>query len=958
MILPAKGQVPFYKHFDLQNGLTSNKVYSITQDSKGFIWVSTDNGVLRYDGSGFKHFGVEEGLPDNDVYKVFEDAENRLWLLCFKQSPCFFLNGRLHTSENDSLLNQYFNKRNNYHFDVNYNLKRIFFYYADKNVFHWIEYGNARTIPCNSNINFNFNFVQLFRKNNHDVLFLYEGLFDLTSNEFVNGNVTNSGMETDQINFDGTEYYVRHSMSNKLIAIGDLSKEETINYKFSEYVLGPYYSDGRKVLFISDSGQVFYMSKNFSMLEKSNIKLPPTKYSNVFTDRNGNIWAGTRSDGLYMVPFNGAMLYPGISKNLVYCLSGIDGDLLVGTEEMKLFRVSSENKVERINLPVQNPMALRILGIVVTDEGVYCGGDFELVKYDRKLRKSKTIRDNMLFTFSVKDIEPCKNDNILIGSANGAGILNTKSDKITKRFWYERTVAVFETKQEQYYLGTVNGLFVAQINSDAPVKLVTKTLLDNSRITDIKEGPDNTVWVGSAQHGLFVLDQNTNRVKFHISKELTSNYIKNIYLANENEILVSTDKGINRIGYLKNRYSVTKINKAYGFSDDNISSSYCLGNKIFIGTSTGLASFNSTFPQFTEVPGLEIVEVLVNFNQRLAPGLAQIELGPENNNVSFIFAAIALNSGENISYRYQLKDANGNWIVTKNNRIDLLGLEPGKHTFRVQAINLLTGRTSEIREISIVVQSPWYQSWWFILLIAAFSLMVLGFLIRGFLRKNKIKAETARQLASMEMQALRAQMNPHFIFNSLTAIQNFFMQNRYEEANNYLTKFSRLIRQILESSMVEFISLKQEIELLENYMALEELRFGHSFVTEIIIDADVNPEKYGMPTMIIQPLMENAVNHGLRGLTYKGEIKLLVRLSSTHLLCTVVDNGKGIKNAGLGMAGHKSSGMELIVKRLNSLNILHNADFKLEIENVSKGTSITVFIPISVSLINTNNRKI
>jgi sensor histidine kinase YesM len=200
-------------------------------------------------------------------------------------------------------------------------------------------------------------------------------------------------------------------------------------------------------------------------------------------------------------------------------------------------------------------------------------------------------------------------------------------------------------------------------------------------------------------------------------------------------------------------------------------------------------------------------------------------------------------------------------------------------------------------ELALTIVPPFWKTWWFR------SIMIVAFLGAVFLffkiRENRIKKEQARQteinkqIAEIRMMALRAQMNPHFIFNSLNSVQHFITIREKKEALNYLSKFSKLIRKILENSRENTVSISNELQLLELYIQLEQLRFSNKFDYHIEIDKKIDTENIEIPPLLIQPYVENAILHGLINKDGKGHLFFSVEKNNGLLVCKIEDNGIG-----------------------------------------------------------------
>lgn len=220
------------------------------------------------------------------------------------------------------------------------------------------------------------------------------------------------------------------------------------------------------------------------------------------------------------------------------------------------------------------------------------------------------------------------------------------------------------------------------------------------------------------------------------------------------------------------------------------------------------------------------------------------------------------------------------------------------------------------------------------------------------LESEKSKAELQHQATELEMQALRAQMNPHFIFNCLSSINKFVLKNESESASDYLTKFSRLIRMVLTNSKKSFITLEDELEMLRLYLEMERLRFQYSFDYHISFKNEIDPENVFIPSLLLQPFAENAIWHGLMHKEGSGYIEIALSLEEKILICTITDNGIGRDKAARikskSAAKQKSMGLQITAERLALLNRDRNVQTSFDIEDITDdrgnaaGTKVTL----------------
>lgn len=311
-------------------------------------------------------------------------------------------------------------------------------------------------------------------------------------------------------------------------------------------------------------------------------------------------------------------------------------------------------------------------------------------------------------------------------------------------------------------------------------------------------------------------------------------------------------------------------------------------------------------------------------------------------------------------YRLELEGAAEAWKEAgTDNFANFLNLAPGRYKFWVRAANSDGVWSNQQAALSITIYPPFWQTWAFRISV----LLLLGGLVWWFYRRqiNMVqqreaeKNQVRQQLADLEMKALRAQMNPHFVFNALNSVQNFILKNDTREASRYLTKFARLMRLILENSESPMVPLAREIELLKYYTELECLRFNKRFDFDFQVDPALNPESVSIPGMLIQPHIENAIWHGLMHKSEPGTLYIrFLKNDDNTLCCEIEDNGVGrAKSAELDrQPSHRSTGLANIRNRLELLNAQLAEDIRLEIIDLhdetgaASGTKVVVRMPM------------
>jgi len=384
---------------------------------------------------------------------------------------------------------------------------------------------------------------------------------------------------------------------------------------------------------------------------------------------------------------------------------------------------------------------------------------------------------------------------------------------------------------------------------------------------------------------------------------------------------------------------------------------YVGNNKVLIGQYNKLTIF--TAPQSSQQnrpPGLAVTGIYVNdslFNSSLpAKGL---HLSYNQNKINIAFACINYNRPEQNIYAYRLKNADTAWTYTRQGNVTYANLSPGQYTFEVKAANFARV-WSKVSAFQVNISPPFWQSWWFRILVLAIAVsatyVVFKWRVNNIRKEEKIKTDLNRKMAQLEMKALRAQMNPHFVFNSLSSIQESIVTGKTEAASKYLSKFSKLIRLILENSGKQFISLKTEIESLTLYLELESFRF-ENFTYTFSIDPHVDANFTMIPSMVIQPFVENALKHGLSKKKDDKHLKIDIRKDSGRLVAVVEDNGVGRSKATEMKSDerkdHHSMGIKITEERLQLLGVQSNAATEItdlyDKQGNAAGTLVKIILP-------------
>ncbi|MGB3075739.1 MAG: histidine kinase, partial [Chitinophagales bacterium] len=289
---------------------------------------------------------------------------------------------------------------------------------------------------------------------------------------------------------------------------------------------------------------------------------------------------------------------------------------------------------------------------------------------------------------------------------------------------------------------------------------------------------------------------------------------------------------------------------------------------------------------------------------------------PDENNFQFIYEGVDLAFSGQLHFRYRLKSGE-QWKATDEKNLLFPALPSGKYLFEVE-VKSETSNWSDPVKYAFEIVSPLYMRWWFVLAAFLFVIAITYWTVtlrnKQYLKKQQEAFVAQQRMNEMENQAKQAMMNPHFVFNALNSIQQYINDNDRVSANKYLTKFSRLIRLNLDLVNKNLITLEEEFEKLKLYLEIEQLRFGAKLNYAFIIDETLETDMIRIPSMILQPFVENAIWHGLMALPEGGKITVLAKATAGEkMLCIEIsDNGIGINQSKKLNAGksRKSFGIE------------------------------------------------
>ena len=967
------------KSYSIADGLPQSQVYDITEDHNGKLWLATRGGGLAsFDGANFDVFTTQEGLVNNFVSTVFHDSKDNLWVGTSNGLSLYngirFRNFKLEgESFKVSISSIAESKKQELYFGTS---NGIYKRENKKNVNISKDIG----LPGNSITDLYFdNFQNLWVAHNKGLTRFKNG----TSKHYTSHEVGNS---FPQCFAEGkfNEIWVGTYGKGVFKVKGD--KLTFIPETNGLIVLDIYFNEEEMWLSTFKNGVLIYDLKTQTIRPIDDSQHLPTKNCRtVFKDSWGGIWIGTSGGGLLKYGRSSIKSYngnKGLEGKYIYTVAASqDSGVWVSTNARKLYKLNKNEFVEYgVN---QNIYPQKIKAILDDSKGRLWIGTEGSGLTVWKEGKSKTYKSRKhLESKFIKDIVEDKEGNIWVATSSGVSKFSPDLSNVqffnvnNQNLHYNRVTALMCDRSNRIWYAT-RGRGIGCISDTGLIKMTTKEGLSDNTIRDIVEDDLGNMYLATANGGVDVLNIYAETIvvrNLNTSNGLNFENVYSVACDAKNQLWVGGAKGVDRIS---NPFKKDMEVKSFGLSEGFIGLETTQGavtvdkqKNIWWGTINGLmkkpvgAILNSA-----KAPKISLASVNLFYENiqgtQYEPNIfnwytaGNLNLEFKDNHVGFVLDGNDLSRPNGLKYKWRLDGGDGRWspVITQN-EIFFSNLSPGKYIFQAIAINK-DGIESEQLDFYFTISAPFFYKLWFwilvIIVLIAIAVLIIKKRINGIKLRANEEAEKLRlekEVLEMEQKALRLQMNPHFIFNALNAIQDQIREEDNKGARHSLSKFSKLMRQILESSMDDYISLDQEIGMLENYLSIEKLTRNNTFKYSVVISPDIDSEEEGIPPMLIQPFLENAIIHGIASLELVGEINLSFDLEGEFLKVCIEDNGVGREKAKQLKAQqaqqHKSIALDVIQNRLKNLSSgefesSYKVDDIVE-EGEITGTLVTVFI--------------
>jgi len=433
---------------------------------------------------------------------------------------------------------------------------------------------------------------------------------------------------------------------------------------------------------------------------------------------------------------------------------------------------------------------------------------------------------------------------------------------------------------------------------------------------------------------------------------LVSDYCNKV-IADGAYLWVCTNAGLSRMG-LSQRGNIKSVFNFTGSNllmNNDIKDVLPVRDSIYVASSGGVSCFsrNEGVSQQNYHCYIEKLEV----NNQDTVVRSGYEFSYQQNNLNITLGQSSRQAHAGSYYRYILAPVNDVPVLIRSNIINLASLQPGSYQLFVWSRDLNGIWSAKPALLDFTIAPPFWKTVWFKLIIGLTAVCIAIGFVYAYQRRQRKKAEVEKKLIESDLRSLRLHMNPHFIFNSLTSLQSFIVTQKTAEAETYISQFSQMIRSVMSYSVVGEITLTEEVEFLKRYIELELIRFDDQFEYQVSVADEIQPDTVIIPSLLIQPLVENAIKHGLTGLNRKSSLKIHFGMEDKTLRCVVEDDGRGrsSKTAKFNkISGHISTGIKFTEERIRLLikddSIKPITITDLMIDGKSSGTRVVIVVPV------------
>lgn len=927
------GQEPVFKQFGVAEGLPAREVYNLYQDREGYVWVFTEYGIVKHNGSRF--IPVCNNIPFNESigYDIVEspsgdpfflNSRGKVYLL--KNDSAFLVKG-METLSADLMardripMDLYIDNFNTIWLSVNEQSYSIF---AENYTIDGCTLPIDKRIPKTRNSEYNFHFERIDSVPN--VIF-----------KLLNSNSVVQEYHHSHARNEFPRAYARNHKNNLYLGIFDtlqLFNNGTLlkAIKLESGMISMEIDSESHIWVSLATGGICEFDQNLNLVGEY---LKEKTIHDILFDSKGGIWLGTLDEGVFYCADRGIKSYAtvgGLGES-IKLLKVANDKLFIATKKGQLY-VKENGILHRID---KNNEFSQTRDVTYFEDKYYITTNPIVFKLDRNLETIGVVTElsGIYSTVVYKNTLICYTGSVIYKKQEGKKQFTKQTRDLGRILFFNRFDKELLGYSRNGMYSASNNLFVAKCLSAWEEKNICK----------LKTDKRENIWVCTKGDGLYCLTINNRKIKY---SNVPSKVINSIGFMNDTVVLLATNKG----AYASTLRNINVPGSWILLLDEEVVDIELFENRIYLATKSGLVEIDPK-SIFKTVHHPLYLKSIVCDGEKIPLGTKQFSYYQDE--LFFDFDVLAF--GLPIKLAYRLNGPSKFLGTVDGTQLHLQNLAPGKYTLYVYA--LTNESKNKVFKYEFYIQPAFWQTGWFKWLIVLTVIGSSAFIFYRLVEKKRRTLQIEKQLTEYRLTALKSQVNPHFMSNSLVAIQRLILKNEMQTANRYLVKFSLLIRYLLDYSDKSATTLESELNLIDLYVELEQLRFSNRFTFQKVIDPTLDLTNFYIPTLITQPLIENAIWHGLLGLSgeRKPELILEISVEENVLLLVITDNGvgRGSKHTAVSTPLKKSKGVELIMNRITSLNRLYKTTetrveyIDLTDENgLPLGTSVTIVFPLEL----------
>ncbi len=934
-VLNCRAQQYPMLHYNVDDGLPGNMVYFIHPDRNGYIWLATDKGLARFDGKQFESFNTYDGLPDNEVFELQDDYEGRMWIGTYNGRLSYYKNGRFYSEKDDPLLKLPFKGSMINQIRVEKDSSITFFFYNRE---HFI------------NISHNVRHIYSLRKLGR----MYDKLGIVYIKKKGPG-IYEIGYDKRTMVIDTNINILSNIPRDNLLRFGKrdaLATTDSLydkNRKFIHTLKKSFWETNLINQVYIDNGHYYMATQQGVFLDSDTPVMEQMRFGTVRKDAEGNFWIGSLDNGVYILDknFRKIKYHPHIFNEEIKYAHVDSTGLFVCTQDRSLYKYAHDTL----------SCVFNATNHIASASGTY--------------RNCYTIEGDTYYSATMSS-----DKHITVSHIHG-------KPQVSARYVYPSYARKLFTKDKYLYAVGNNDAYRYKVKEFTQLggKVHVERICDSpgrELLYGMAQAKDRSIWYSTISEVYKVTDSKPILQKQFRGAAFRAMCIAGDYLVgytHTNDLLVCNhfeDKGIqidtvhgesciwDKIYKLDRNHVLINTNNLYrvltlhssagkpSFTIQALENPFLPLHADYI-CSDGRTCYFISKGSLTEIATTDLL-MRPQPPQPLFTSLKTVKrsyAADSNLSISYNegrYLEIGIDAPvfrRNVLYEYSIAH-NGDedmWVPLSGKHINLYNPGYGNYVVKVRA-KTISSAYSEPHGFYLHIGRPFWAQWWFYLL--CFAIVTAGvwvavhYRIRYTLHKKEAAHNEKVKFIRSEYKALNALMNPHFIFNAMNSVQWLINSDNKQHANKYLRLFSGLLRQNMHNLSQELIPLEKEITLISHYLELEKLRFKECLNYEITIADEIDTEEILVPPMLVQPIVENAIKHGLFPRQSEDNyLSVNIYEEGTKLVIEITDNGIGLHHSSRAGNGHQSFSIGNIKRRIEQLAMMHDIHITLSINELA-----------------------